>query len=226
MGRYLFPLILGLGGIAILLALGIWQVRRLEVKEAMLARIEAMIAAAPVDLATLSGPSAQTDRYRAVTVAGQLTGEEILVLTGLKDLGAGYEVIAVLQTPDGRRLLVDRGFVAQARRDSPRPAGAVEITGNLDWPNEADAYTPPPDPATGIWFARDVAAMAAQLKTDAIMVVLRGADGRSPDIVPRPVDTAAIKNDHLHYAITWFSLAAVWTGMTGFLLWRIRRRTS
>jgi surfeit locus 1 family protein len=40
-----------------------------------------------------------------------------------------------------------------------------------------------------------------------------------------PVDTQGIPNNHLNYAVTWFSLAAVWAGMTLLLLWRIRQRT-
>jgi surfeit locus 1 family protein len=44
-------------------------------------------------------------------------------------------------------------------------------------------------------------------------------------IEPMPVDTSGIPNDHMNYAITWFSLAAVWLGMTAYLLWRIRQRT-
>jgi surfeit locus 1 family protein len=44
-------------------------------------------------------------------------------------------------------------------------------------------------------------------------------------IVPVPVDTSSIPNDHWGYAIQWFLLAATWAGMTVFLLWRIRSRT-
>ena len=33
-----------------------------------------------------------------------------------------------------------------------------------------------------------------------------------------------IRNDHFGYAVTWFGLAAVWALMTGYLLWRIKRR--
>ncbi len=225
MRRILFPLILGLGGVAVLLSLGFWQLRRLEAKEAMLAGIEAMIAADPVDIETLPAPDPQSDRYRAVTVSGRLTGEEVLVLTGLKDLGAGYEVIAVLETASGRRILIDRGFLAQTERDAQRASGPVTVTGNLDWPNEADTYTPPPDLKTGVWFARDVALLAERLETEPVLVVSRTPGDSGDAIVPRPIDTSAIKNDHLQYAITWFSLAAVWTGMTAYLLWRIRRRT-
>lgn len=57
------------------------------------------------------------------------------------------------------------------------------------------------------------------------MVVIRTAEGAAQGIEPRPVDTSGIVNDHLEYAITWFSLAGVWAGMTLYLLWRIRRRT-
>ncbi|MGB3148971.1 MAG: SURF1 family protein, partial [Paracoccaceae bacterium] len=32
-----------------------------------------------------------------------------------------------------------------------------------------------------------------------------------------------VPNNHLNYAITWFSLAVVWAGMTLALAWRIRQ---
>jgi len=223
--RYIFPLILGLGGCAILISLGVWQIKRLAWKEALLAAIDAKIHDAPVPIAGLGAPDPAGARYLPVTATGRTTGPEILVLSGRKDQGAGYEVISAFETAEGRKLLVDRGFVAEEARSSPRPPVALTITGNLDWPNETDSYTPPPDPTTHIWFARDVPAMAKALGTDPLMVVIRKADGESPSIVPVPVDTAGIPNDHFEYALTWFSLAFVWAGMTAYLVWRIRQRT-
>lgn len=225
MRRYIFAVILGLGGIAILLSLGFWQLRRLEWKEALLAAIEAKIGAAPVALKTIGAPDAASQRYLPVTATGRTTGPELLVLSGKKDQGAGYEVIAAFETAGGRRILLDRGFIPEVVRATVRPPVALAITGNLDWPAEADSYTPPPDAATNLWFARDVTAMAKSLGTDPLLVVIRTAEGDSQAIVPVPVDTAGIPNDHLQYAITWFSLAAVWAGMTAYLLWRIRQRT-
>ena len=35
-----------------------------------------------------------------------------------------------------------------------------------------------------------------------------------------PVGTEGIPNDHLQYAITWFSLALIWAAMTAFFMWR------
>ena len=226
MRRYIGPLILGLGGIAILVSLGLWQVRRLAWKEALLAAIETKIAAAPVPLDTLPAPDPKADIYRSVSLSGRTTGQEILVLSGQAGLGAGYEGIDAFETAAGRRVLIDPGFVPEAARDQPRPPVALSVTGNLHWPQEVDAYTPPPDAATGLWFARDVPAMAAALGTEPVLVVLKSAAGDAQGIDPVPVDTGAIRNDHLNYAITWFSLALVWAGMTLLLLWRIRRRTN
>lgn len=225
MRRVLFPLILGLGGIAILLSLGFWQLGRLEWKEAMLTEIAAKIDGAPVDIAALGSPDPVSQLYLPVTASGHTTGQEALVLSGKKNVGAGYEVIAVFETDSGRRVLIDRGFLSEDARDAARPPVALTVSGNLHWPNEADAYTPPPDAATGLWFARDVGAMATSLGTEPLMVVLRTAEGDAQGIEPRPVDTSGIPNDHMNYAITWFSLACVWAGMTLYLLWRIRRRT-
>jgi len=226
MKRYLSAILLGAAGIAILLSLGFWQVRRLAWKEGVIAAIEARIDAAPVALATLPVPDPARDLYQQVSAEGRTTGEELLVLSGQAGRGAGYEVIAAFETGQGRRILLDRGFIPEAARGEARPPVALTVTGNLHWPDEADSFTPPPDAATGLWFARDVAAMAAALGTEPVMVVVRSVEGAGQGIEPVPVDTSAIPNDHLGYAVTWFSLAAVWAGMTVFLLWRIRQRTS
>jgi surfeit locus 1 family protein len=225
MRRYLFPLILGLGGIAILMSLGLWQLRRLDWKEGVIAAIEARIGAEPVELDRIATPEPARDQYQPVRLAGT-TGEDLLVLSGQKGIGAGYEVIAAFITDDGRRLLLDRGFLAEADRDRPRPAVRLAVTGNLLWPDDADSYTPPPDAGRRLWFARDIATMSEFLQTEPLLVVAGSAEGQEASIVPVPVNSSGIPNDHLEYALTWFSLAGVWAGMTAFLLWRIRRRTA
>ena len=224
MRRYLFPLMLGLGGIAILLSLGVWQLRRLEWKAGAVAAIEAQLASDPLALSALVTPERAQHQYQPVTLAGT-TGDELLVLSGRKGIGAGYEVIAAFTTDEGRTVLLDRGFIAEADRDAARPPARLTVTGNLLWPDDADSYTPPPDMARRLWFSRDIATMSDFLQTEPILVVARTADGQDVSIVPVPVNTAGIPNDHLEYALTWFSLAGVWAGMTGYLLWRIRRRT-
>ena len=218
--RMILPLLFGLVGTAILLALGTWQVQRLAWKEGVLAEIEAKIGGAPVVLPV--APDTEADRYLPVSAAGMLTGEGLRVLASVKQIGAVHRIIGVLET-GGRRVLADLGYVRVLDGEGKVPEGPVTLTGNLHWPDEVDGWTPEPDADTGLWFARDVPAMAAALETEPVLVVARttSLDG----ITPHPVGTEGIPNDHLQYAVTWFSLAAVWVGMTVFLLWRIRRRT-
>ncbi len=221
--RMIVPLLFGLGGFAILIGLGIWQVERLAWKEAVLADIDARIVAAPVELPQAGAVERGRDNYLPVKAAGRFTGEHVDVLVSRKQIGAGVRVIEVFETAGGRRVLVDRGFVTDDDRMKPRVSGSAEVVGNLHWPVEVDGFTPPPDGKTGLWFARDADAIAKALGTEPTFIVAREQTGGG--IEPMPVDTSAILNDHLQYAITWFSLGAVWLGMTFYLLWRIRQRT-
>jgi surfeit locus 1 family protein len=71
-----------------------------------------------------------------------------------------------------------------------------------------------------MWFARDIAQMAGELGTEPLLIVAREVAPPEPGVTPLPVDTGHIPNDHLSYAITWFSLAAIWAVMTGAFIWR------
>lgn len=206
--------------LAVLLALGSWQVQRLFWKQGVLARIESRIAAPPGALP--EAPEESRDEYAAVTVTGALGGQEIAVLVAHPDHGPGFRIISRLIAGD-RALLVDLGYVGQAERDIPRMAESVTITGNLLWPDEVDSWTPPPDAATGMWFARDAQAMGGALDAEPFLIVARTIDP-PPGTLPMPVGTEGIPNDHLGYAITWFGLAIAWAIMAIVLLGRMRRK--
>ncbi|MGB5560665.1 MAG: SURF1 family protein [Paracoccaceae bacterium] len=212
------PLLFGLLGAAVLVSLGIWQVQRLAWKEGVLTRIEARIGADPVPVPDL--PTSDADGYLPVEVTGRLGEEEVHVLVSRKQIGAGYRIITSLDT-GSRRFLLDRGFIPEEDRDAPRALHDVTVVGNLHWPDDRTSATPANDVDGNIWFARDIAALAAQLHTEPVLIIARSDTGDG--IEPLPVNTAAVPNDHLQYAITWFSLAAVWLGMTAYLLWRIKR---
>lgn len=219
MRRIWFPVALGVLGVAVLLALAFWQLRRLEWKTAILDRIEATIGAEPSPLP--AAPDPEADLYRPVTVAGALGGEEARVLTARAGEGPGVRVVSVLTAGD-RRILVDLGFVPEAEADAPRSAEAVTVTGNLHWPQETDGFTPDPDLGRNLWFARDVPRMAEALGTEPVMVVARTVE---PPLgtTPLPVGVEGIANSHLGYAITWFSLAAAWAAMSALLARRAWR---
>lgn len=217
--RLISALLLGLAGVGFLCSLGFWQVSRMYEKRAQLDEMTAGISTPAIPMPARYDP--ERDRYRPVTAAGKFTGERLYVLSGQPMVGAGVQVISVLQMIDGRRILVDRGFLQDDDKHKPLTVTDVKVTGNLMWPRDSNQYTPPPDAKTGLWFARDAEAMAARLNTEAVMIVARAPTGDG--IEAMPVDTSSIPNDHWGYAITWFSLAFVWAVMTAALVWRIRR---
>ena len=220
MRRYFFPVLMGVVGVAVLMSLGFWQLRRMEEKRVYLDQIEARIGNAAIPLPAV--PEEGPHKFQAVFIDGRFTGEFLEVLAGQKGASPGVMVIEAFALADGRRIMVQRGFVEEEARKVPRPPLAARVEGNLHWPDDTSSSTPPPDQKTGLWFARDVPAMAAVLRTEPTLIVASAPTGDG--IAPMPVDTSGIPNDHWGYAIQWFLLAATWAGMTVFLLWRIRAR--
>ncbi|MBY5987618.1 SURF1 family protein [Roseovarius atlanticus] len=218
--KTVLPLIFGLAGAAVLIWLGVWQVQRLEWKEGILAQIETRIAAEPVALPDSFEPEA--DKYLPVSVKGQFGEGALRVLVSRKQVGAGYLVISPFETEGGRRILVDRGFIRQGDTLSDAPGGTLSVTGNLHWPDDRNSSTPENDVDGNTWFARDLGQMAEVLSTEPVLLVARTLSQPEDSVTPLPVDTAHIPNDHLQYAITWFSLAAIWLGMTAFYIFRGR----
>ncbi|OBY26227.1 SURF1 family protein [Leisingera sp. JC1] len=219
MRRVIFLLIIGGAGLAILIGLGTWQLQRKAWKEDLLQTIEVSIAAAPAALP--QAPVKEQDRYRAVTVEGEIEGNALHVFWVTKDAETGYRVIAPFVTTDGRRVLLDRGFIPAAEKTTSLSSGQAAVTGNLLWPDEGDWTTPAPEVDTNILYSRDVAYMAERLNTEPVLIVARSAAPEAA-VTPQAVTTAGIPNNHLQYAITWFSLAFIWAAMTVYFLRRSR----
>ena len=221
MGRLVFLMTFGLIGTAILIGLGVWQVQRLGWKQDLLARIETQIAAHPVSLRDATTPNFQ--RYAPVEATGTFGTDHIRMLASRRTTGAVYRVIRPFDADGFGAILVDTGWVPDGTEIANAPQVRLSIVGNLDAPNETDSFTPAPDLDKNLWFARDVPAMAEALGTEPILLVLRDAPEIDLGVTPWPVDTAGIPNDHLQYAITWFSLAAIWVLMTGYFVLRTHR---
>ena len=219
--RLWFLLIVGVIGTGILIWLGVWQVQRLAWKQDVLARIEARISATPLPLASAVEP--EFLRYAPVEVTGTFGENHVRMLASRKSVGPVHRIIRPFETQTDGTILVDTGWQRDGTAVKAAPQGTLTLIGNLDAPNEADGFTPAPDLDANLWFARDVPALADVLGTRPILVVLRDAPESDLGVTPWPVDTAGIPNDHLQYAITWFSLALIWAAMTGYFLLRTRR---
>ena len=219
--RYWGMILLATVGTAILLGLGLWQVQRLAWKTDILAQIERKILAPAIDIP--AEVTAASHDLLPVRGTGSYIGEEtVRVLVSQKIYGAGYRLINAFELRDGRKIMVDRGFTSVRAALPAVPKGTGQVTGNLQWPQEIDSFTPDNDLAANIWFARDVAKLSEHLQTEPILLVLRNSSFADDLARPLPKMSANIPNDHLNYALTWFALALIWVGMSGYFLYRSR----
>jgi surfeit locus 1 family protein len=198
--------------LAILLGLGVWQVERLAWKTALIAEREARIAEPVVRLpADITDAVLDALEHRRVTLAGIFLHERTLYLTATRGGRAVFRLITPLARADGSTVLVDRGWIYAGKREpTARPAslvaGEVEVEGVLRGPGRKGWFTPDNDVARNYWFWLDLAAMARSAGVDAPALAVIAAP--NPQGIPVGQELGVdIPNDHLRYAIIWFSLA-------------------
>lgn len=217
-----FGLIFGVGGIALLLGLGLWQGGKYLDAQDVVAALEDRMSAAPLTLGV--DPLPESPDYRRARAEGAFGEGEALKMGVTHQRQGGNVLISPFQLVSGERILVERGFAPEGRRgEIEPPRGVVEIVGVLVDPQEVGPFTPDPDFEAGVIFARDVPALAAHFEASPVLLVLdRRVDPAARFPEPIPVEVSYPTN-HFGYAVTWFSLAAIWTAMTAFLFMRGRK---
>jgi len=200
--------------VAILIGLGVWQLQRLKWKEGLIATVSAHMTAPPVSLDEAMQMGADDVQYRRVALAGIFdNARESYVFTTNAGGEPAYHVLTPLVTDDGKVMMVDRGEIP-AEKLSPKTRTAVggltHIVGVWRVPDAPGWFTPKPDLAKHIWYARDLLGIAAvqgvRLSTPA---VIEADASPNPGGWPKGGQTVVdFPNNHLQYAITWFGLAA------------------
>jgi surfeit locus 1 family protein len=206
---------------AILCSLGVWQLERLQWKLALIATVNGHLADAPIGLDQVLRLPPDQAQYRPVTLHGRFDHDkEAYVFTTDAAGDAVYHVLTPFTVNDGRVLMVDRGMVpadrlAPASRAAGNVQGQTGITGVWRVPDAPGIFTPPPDLAKRIWYARDLAGIAAADHLSlAAPVVIEAGPAPNPGGWPKGGQTVvSFRNQHLSYAITWFGLAGCLLGV-------------
>lgn len=203
---------------ALLLGLGTWQVRRLAWKRALIAQVEGRIHAAPVaPPPTIGG---KRDAYLRVVANGRYMPGRDTYVRAVTERGAGFWVLTPLVAGDGRTILVNRGF--RPRRDAAPQQGRVRVIGLLRVSEPGGGFLQTNQPAADRWYSRDVGAIATRWRLGRVAPYFIDAEvtapgGRAPI---GGLTVVRFPNNHLVYALTWYTLAA----MTAFALFRLLRR--
>jgi surfeit locus 1 family protein len=213
----LAPTLFTIPVVAVLVALGVWQLQRLEWKSRLIAERATAVAAAPVSPPqTLA--EARALEFHRVTVEGVFLHDKEILRNAIAAKGdAGFDVLTPLREEGGRIVFVNRGFVPTELKDpATRPtgqlAGTVRVSGLLRVPPDKKPgwFIPDNRPDRNAWFWIDLRAMAAADGLANVAPFYIDADAEpNPGGWPKGgVTPLALPNDHLQYAITWFSLAA------------------
>jgi surfeit locus 1 family protein len=212
-----WPTLLTLAALAVLLALGTWQLCRLAWKEDLIARAEAGLKApaAPLPPGPLDDPAALD--FRRVAARGAYLHDAAFAFGLTARAGeAGARLVTPLALADGRTLLVDRGWLPSALLppavpDGLEPAGEVVVEGVARDRSGGGRgpFQPADDPAGRRWYAWDLPAMAAAVGRPLLPVVLVAQPGPGGGPLPHaePVVVDYSRN-HLGYALTWYGIAA------------------
>ncbi len=212
----LWPTLFTVPVVLLCLGLGFWQIERLFWKRELIAQRQVAVEAAPV-AAPRSLEGALGMEFRHVSDEGMFLHDKEIFLGATSEAGRqGYQVLTPLLEPQGRIVIVNRGFIPTefkdpAKRSAGQIAGTVHVQGLLRLPpvEKPSWFLPDNRPDLNYWFWVDLPAIAATDKLDRVAPFYIDADATpNPGGWPKGgVTRLALPNDHLQYAITWFSLA-------------------
>lgn len=231
--------------VAAFIGLGIWQLQRRVDKHALIAALTERLAAEP---GTLPDPAQwrplnpANDEFRRVrfTARYEPAPDAMVYSSGSavrEDVsGPGTWAFIPARLPSGETVVINAGFVANTMQDraqedravKPLVTGAqVALTGYLRFPEAAGVLTPAQDARKRLWFTRDHLAMARALGWGEVAPFYVDLETPAPASgIPKPGALEVhLKDDHMQYAITWFTLAGAVA--VAFAVWlRAQRRAA
>lgn len=214
--------------------LGVWQLKRLEWKKGLIRDLEGQLKQEPVDLQEMrSIEEFKDNEYHRVRVRGRYdTDLKNQILLKPRQLVMNKEAIgrgrtnlqsnvgAYVVTPfniDGSdiRILINRGWLASKGPDNLQDSAhigldsggkPIEVTGVVRKSDKRKTYGMSNNLTLNEWHIRDVEAMAKKLNTVPLFIDAEEDPNRTLGPIGGQTQLQ-IRNEHLNYAITWFSLA-------------------
>jgi len=148
--------------------------------------------------------------YQRVVFEGSYNFKDQIYLYSLNEKGQpGFDVITPFETFSKEIVLVNRGWIPKEFKKLPEinsMQGITKVTGLLRKIYKANIFKPDNDIENNIWFSvnlNDLEKFTGK-KFNNFIVYLEATDVKVP--LPRKI-TVDVPNNHLKYAITWYSIA-------------------
>ncbi len=188
--------------IFVFIALGTWQIIRLNWKNNLILEIENSLKNPPVQLS-----KSNQQNFLKIKTSGRVDFEKQIYLYNLNDSGTpGFEVLNPILI-DGENYLLNRGWIPFEKKDTPEIniLDQNNIQGTLKTQARKNIFKPDNDIKENYWFSlnrEDILKFTGKKFSKYIIYL----DGNYQFPRPKKI-TANISNNHKKYAMTWFSLA-------------------
>lgn len=195
----------------ILLSLGIWQIERLNRKLDIINQIETRLSLPPVIFAS---NYTEVPEFTPVIAKGVFLHDHEIHLAAKHYKGKlGFHIITPMRTNNTTKLLlINRGWVPvenkdQSTRTETLIKDEVTIEGIIRSPDRKNMFTADNNPEKNYWFWLDMDLISKNLNAQVYHMILNEIENGNDSIPIGMNRNIEIRNDHLGYAITWFSLA-------------------
>lgn len=212
-------------GCLIFLSLGIWQLYRLQWKEGIIERMHLSETMPPLSWTKVNENNYRDYLFHTVNIEGVWGKSPHYYVAGrIHKKRPGYHLFTHIILPNGKRLLVNLGWV-EHRPFNLKENFPHKFVGRIRHGETPSFFMPDHKPQNQEWITVDIDEMANALGTPLMpfyVDYIRNDSGQAPYPVPYKLD---IVNNHKGYAITWFTLSAIWVVMCiGFIL-RLKKET-
>ncbi len=212
-----WPTVVTIPMILILIGLGVWQLQRLHWKEDLVAERQSRSQGPAITVDQVPADMAAAE-FLLVQVTGDFRHDQEFYLGARTREGrVGFNIVTPFVLEDGRTLLVNRGWVPQAKKTADtRPEGQVTGRQTIEGLVRQDGWKgvdfarPENLPGERFYYWVDLPVMFDDLgEVQAIdAFYLEAGPAANPGGLPKGGQTRInLRNDHLEYALTWFALA-------------------
>lgn len=223
--KWILATLLVLLGATLCIRLGIWQLDRLDQRRAFNAHYLSVRDLLPLDLNADTTSDLASMEYRAVTVRGTYDFANQVALLNYYNEGVyGYHLLTPLLLPDGRAILVDRGWIPADGNATPAGwsrydgVAQAEVEGVMrlgvakaPFGGRADPPLAPGQTRLDFWNFVIFERLAAQIPYPILPIYIQPnpdpADAEPP--IPSVPEIEITEGPHMGYAIQWFFFASM-----------------
>ena len=223
--------IFALPSFLILIILGSWQVQRLSWKSDLISNYNNNFQQAPITVKELF-KDRKNNKYRRTVIYGEYDhANEIQIIGKTYEGNAGFHIITPFILENNEIIYINRGWVPKKYSDKKTRKFSlledkVRVVGLVRLPQKKGYFVPENEPENGFWFTIIPEELNRHLNIigeKEFYIDELNVDEKLK--LPMPANgKVQVPNNHLQYAITWYSLALgllivyfAWHRQNGFL---------